>query len=293
MAVLINKTQSNFTMISNNILHDKELGMKDRGVLCTICSLPDGWEFSIEGLSSIVPDGKDSIRASIQKLEKLGYIVRTMTRKKNGTYNTEIEVFTERKNIDDPSRVIRHGKSATVNPSRKNRDGTAATDNPTQYKTEDIKNNININNIKPISQSEADPQSDGMNDEKSYKKIIANNIKLKWLVETATKHSEAEVSMVYEIYDVICDMVCFPREQVKIKDTLYPWETVKSRFLKLRYEHIATILNRIVDSSLGIKNMHSYLISALYTTSLVENLEIQASLHDDYLMFLRGNPYTI
>ena len=61
MAVLKNKTQRNFTMISNSVLRDKELSMKDRGVLCTICSLPDGWEFSIAGLSSIVPDGVDGL----------------------------------------------------------------------------------------------------------------------------------------------------------------------------------------------------------------------------------------
>lgn len=62
MAVLKNKTQKNFTMISNSVLCDKDLSMKDRGVLCTICSLTDGWEFSIAGLSAIVPDGVDAIR---------------------------------------------------------------------------------------------------------------------------------------------------------------------------------------------------------------------------------------
>ena len=51
MPVLVNRTQNNFTMISNNILRDEELSMKDRGLLCTICSLPDKWDFSIAGLS--------------------------------------------------------------------------------------------------------------------------------------------------------------------------------------------------------------------------------------------------
>lgn len=36
MAVLKNKTQKNFTMISNNILRDKSLSMKDCGVLCAL-----------------------------------------------------------------------------------------------------------------------------------------------------------------------------------------------------------------------------------------------------------------
>lgn len=37
MAVLKNKTQKNFTMISNSVLRDTELSMKDRGILYTIC----------------------------------------------------------------------------------------------------------------------------------------------------------------------------------------------------------------------------------------------------------------
>ena len=97
--------------------------------------------------------------------------------------------------------------------------------------------------------------------------------------------------MVHEIYDVICDMVCYPRDKVLVKGTFYPWEEVKSRFLKLRYEHIADILNRLIDATLEIKNMSSYLISTLYIESLVGTLDIQARLHDDYTKFLRGKPY--
>ncbi len=56
MTVFKNHTQKNFTIISNTILKDHELNIKDRGVLCTLISLPDNWDFSIEGLLKIVPD---------------------------------------------------------------------------------------------------------------------------------------------------------------------------------------------------------------------------------------------
>lgn len=119
MAVLKNQTQSNFTMISNSVLRDKELSMKDRGVLCTICSLHDRWEFSVAGLSSIVPDGVDAIRKSIFNLERLGYMERTKTRGKGGKYISEIEVFTEKRTVSDfPSRKNQHGKTVTEQPSR-------------------------------------------------------------------------------------------------------------------------------------------------------------------------------
>ena len=289
MAVLKNRTQKNFTIISNNVLRDQNLSMKDRGVFCTICSLPDGWEFSIAGLSSIVPDGVDAIRASIKNLEELGYMQRTKTRGKDGKYISEIEIFTERQSmLDYPSRTNRHGETVTDEPSRVDQGGKTVTDNPTEYNTDNTKLNIKKDNIKSINLSK---ETDGLTNEESYRGTVSDNIKLDWLLKTAEQHSDAEVRMVHEIYDVICDMVCYPRDNVEIKGTKYPWSVVKSQFLKLRYQHVADVLNRIVDADLGIKNMSAYLVSALYTQSLVGTLEAEANLHDDYLKYLRGKPY--
>ena len=276
MAVLKNRSQKNFTIISNSILRDRELSMKDRGVLCTICSLPDGWEFSIAGLSAIVPDGTDSIRGSVLKLEKLGYLVRKKTRTSNGKFASEIEVFPEKNSIADP-------------PSRKTRHGKTVTEKPPEYNTENQRKICNTEYSKSINPS----GDEGLTETAEYRALIASNIKLNWLLDTAGKHDQSEVDMVHEVYEVICDMVCFPRNHVKIKDTLYPWHVVKNRFLALRYEHVASILNRVVDANLGIKKMSSYLVSTLYTASLVGELEAQASLHDDYLKSLRGSPYAI
>ncbi len=287
VAVLKNRTQGNFTMISNNVLRDKELSMKDRGVLCTLCSLPDGWVFSVAGLSTLVPDGVDSIRKSIQNLEKFGYVLRKQSRAKNGKFISEIEVFTER---DDSVDSDREGFTITAEPSRSNQHGFTVTVNPTEYNKDKEKKKYKNDNSISINLSEEN-EMDGEIEVNNYKKIIADNIKLDWLYNIAKEHGSSEEAMVTEIYDVICDMVCYPRNRVVIKDTSYPWETVKSRFLKLKYEHIAEILNRIVDADLGIKNMTSYLISVLYNASLVGTLEIEANLHDDYLKYLRGNPY--
>ncbi|MCR5778056.1 MAG: helix-turn-helix domain-containing protein [Lachnospiraceae bacterium] len=292
MAVLKNKTQKNFTMISNHVLRDKELSMKDRGVFCTLCSLPDGWEFSIAGLSAIVPDGVDAIRASVVNLEDLGYMERTKSRGKDGKYISEIEVFTEKRTMRDyPSRLNRDGLSNTAEPSRVNRHGRTVTDNPTQYNTDNIKKKYKTDDTKSINQSIHNNEIDGQTDMDNYHKLVAENIRLECLLEIAGQNGADEVNMVNEIYDVICDIVCYERKEVIIKDVKYPWEVVKSQFLKLRYEHIADVLNRVVDAELGIKNMSAYLVSTLYTASLVGTIEAQANMHGDYLKFLRGKPY--
>lgn len=282
MAILKNKTQKNFTIISNSILRDKELSMRDRGVLCTICGLPDGWDFSVAGLCSLVPDGKDAISASISRLEETGYMTRDKTRGARGRFTTEIEVFTERRAVSDlPSRKNRHGGTATVNPS--------------ECKTYNKKLNIKKDNVKSINLSGQDTgeyQVDGEKQISGYKELIAENIELDNLLEVASNHNEDEVKMVHQIYDVICDMVCFSREKVKIKQVSYPWNAVKAQYLKLRYEHVAGVLNKVVDKDKRIVNMPAYLNSMLYSASLTGTIEVQADIHDDYLKFLRGKPYS-
>ena len=301
MAVLKNRTQKDFTMISNLILRDKGLTMKERGVLCTICSLPDGWDFSLTGLSTIVPDGIDSIRAGVRSLERKGYLERRRIRSDDGKYAVEVEVY------DRPHGIIRDGKTNTEDPTRKKRDGKADTENPTQYNTDNIKLNIKTdNNISIINKDngadgstddEAWPDEDAVNENgekpelEKYRSLIADNIKLDWLLEAAERHNEDEVTMAREIYDLICDMVCFKRDKVDIKGVSYPWETVKSRFLKLQHEHVVNVLNRLVDKNLGIKNMYNYVISSLFTESLVGTMQSNADLYDEYLRDLRGNPY--
>lgn len=154
----------------------------------------------------------------------------------------------------------------------------------------------NLTEDKIINQSinqETNRGIDGVSDIEYYKRIIAENIELDILYDMAKRKDEYEVAMVTEIFETICDMVTIPRDKVAIKQTEYPWSVVKSQFLKLKRVHVANILNRIVDADLRIKNMASYLISSLYTESMSGTIVEQSELHDDYLKYLRGNPYSV
>ena len=93
MENLKNRTQNDYTMISNLILRDESLSMKERGMLCTICSLPEGWAFSLTGLVEMMPDGIDAIRATVNKLECKGYLKRRQIRTEDGKFAAELEVY--------------------------------------------------------------------------------------------------------------------------------------------------------------------------------------------------------
>ena len=65
-----------YTIIENACLRDKALDITERGLLVTILSLPDNWDFSGLGLTSILPCGKSKAFSSLKKLEEAGYLKR-------------------------------------------------------------------------------------------------------------------------------------------------------------------------------------------------------------------------
>ena len=68
--------KAGFTVIDNCILSGG-LSLDARGLLATILSLPDDWQFSERGLCRIVPDGRRRVHGALLELERAGYIVRS------------------------------------------------------------------------------------------------------------------------------------------------------------------------------------------------------------------------
>lgn len=103
MAIMRNRTQQGYTNINNSIFRDQRLSIKARGLLCTMLSLPDCWEFSENGLQSILPaDGKTSIRTALKTLEECGYLVRRQLREKGKMAGWEWEIFDTSQNAEKP-----------------------------------------------------------------------------------------------------------------------------------------------------------------------------------------------
>lgn len=66
-----------YTLIENACLRDKALDIAERGLLVTMLSLPDNWDFNGVGLSSILPCGKSKVYSTLNKLEAAGYLKRS------------------------------------------------------------------------------------------------------------------------------------------------------------------------------------------------------------------------
>ncbi len=94
MAVIKTDVTGQYFVVGMDIARDRRLGLTERGMLLTLLSLPPDWDFSIEGMVSILPDGKSRVRNAFNNLQDLGYVKRDQVRKEDGSYGKGlIEVY--------------------------------------------------------------------------------------------------------------------------------------------------------------------------------------------------------
>ena len=63
----------NYTTISNVFLRDMGLSLKAKGFLAIVMALPKDWDFSINGITKIIKEGKTAIYSTIDELKEHGY----------------------------------------------------------------------------------------------------------------------------------------------------------------------------------------------------------------------------
>lgn len=72
----VNK-RNNYTTMSNYHLKDKTLSLKAVGLLSKMLSLPDNWNYSINGLVAICKEKKTSVISTLDELKEHGYVIVT------------------------------------------------------------------------------------------------------------------------------------------------------------------------------------------------------------------------
>lgn len=123
MPVIRIEKQKNYTIMSNYHLQDRNISLKAKGLLSYMLSLPDYWEYSINGLASICKEGPDCIRSTVQELEEAGYITRSRQRLENGQLGGIEYVVRER-----PAESQYENKPISENPTQEE----ATVENPRQ-----------------------------------------------------------------------------------------------------------------------------------------------------------------
>ena len=131
----LRKLSTNFTIVSNEWLKDEHLSLKAKGLMCVLQSLPDGWDFSVNGLVAISKENRDCIQATIYELRDAGFITWRNTRNEKGQFAVVVELHEKR--LPDVS----------------NRDGKSVTAKNTQYNKEIKKTNNDNTKVLSLEKS--------------------------------------------------------------------------------------------------------------------------------------------
>lgn len=94
--VMRTEKNKNYTVMGNYHLRDKELSLKAKGLLSIMLSLPDGWNFSTQGLTTLSSDGETAIRSTLKELELKGYLKRNKVRINGKIVDWEYVVYEQK-----------------------------------------------------------------------------------------------------------------------------------------------------------------------------------------------------
>lgn len=149
----------------------------------------------------------------------------------------------------------------------------------------EIDNNINNNNS--INQSyKSINKIDVMDETAVYMTLIRENIDYDIMMQDYEwKHRD----MYEELYQIICDVVCVPRQEVRIAGEDYPYSLVKSKFLKLKKSHLEYVIGCMERNTTKIVNIKAYLITALYNAPNTISHYYSAEVNHDMCGVRLGN----
>ena len=143
------------------------------------------------------------------------------------------------------------------------------------------KNYTDMSYTNPINQSTGKADAIDVIDETSaYMALIRKNLEY----EHHMKYDQyGDKEMYEEIYETVCDVVCVKRKTIRINGEDYPYELVKSRFLKLNSSHVEYVMGCMKGTVTKITNIRAYLITALYNApSTMSHYYQQEVQHDMY-----------
>ncbi len=121
---------------------------------------------------------------------------------------------------------------------------------------------------------------DAIDETDAYMALIRKNLEY----EHHMKYDQyGDKEMYEEIYETVCDVVCVKRKTIRINGEDYPYELVKSRFLKLNSSHVGYVMGCMKGTVTKVTNIRAYLITALYNApSTMSHYYQQEVQHDMY-----------
>ena len=266
MAVFRVEKNSGYTVMSNHHLRNRALSLKAKGLLSQMLSLPEDWDYTLQGLARINRESIDAIRQAIRELEQAGYIQRSRERDEKGRLRgADYVIFELPQPV--PASVSPTLENPTLeNPTQKN----PTLENPMQLNKDKLitekqkKEGLNTDSIPihspnplPLDEDEAaapPPERTGSRKETAYqiyRDLILENIEY----DTLIQNPRIDREQLDEIVDILLETVCTSRKSIRVAGDDYPAELVKAKFLKLDSHHIEFVMDCLRDNTTKVRNI--------------------------------------
>ena len=93
MIVRSRRPSTHFTVLSNDIIRDRRLSWRARGILIYLLSQPDNWKTTAAHLTAVGQEGRDAVRIALGELETVGYLIRQKHQDERGRWSTATYVY--------------------------------------------------------------------------------------------------------------------------------------------------------------------------------------------------------
>lgn len=277
MSVFRVEKNKGYTVMSNHHLRNHALSLKAKGLLSQMLSLPDDWDYTLQGLAQINKESIDAIREAVRELERAGYIKRSRERDERGCLRGTIYTIYEQPQTQPEPEKPAQAVPALVQPTlEKPMLDSPALENPTQLNTK-RKNKERQNTDPSITDSIPFPsgfpetstqkRTEAKDAFESYRKLILENIDYDILA--GDPHVDRE--QLDEITQLVQETVCSTRDRIRVGGNDYPAEIVRSKLLKLNSEHIRFVMDCLKRNTTRIRNIRQYLLTALFNAPSTMN----------------------
>ena len=277
MSVFRVEKNKGYTVMSNHHLRNHTLSLKAKGLLSQMLSLPDDWDYTLQGLAQINKESIDAIREAVRELERAGYIERSRERDERGCLRGTVYTIYEQPHTEPTPEEPAQALPASENPTlEKPMLDKPTLENPTQLITK-RENKEKRNTDRSITDSIPFPsgfpetpvqkRTEAKESFERYRDLILENID--YNVLASDPHVDRE--QLDEIVELVQETVCGTRGQIRVAGNDYPAEVVRSKLLKLNSEHIRFVMDCLKQNTTRIRNIRQYLLAMLFNAPSTMN----------------------
>ncbi len=278
MSVFRVEKNKGYTVMSNHHLRNHALSLKAKGLLSQMLSLPEDWDYTLQGLAQINKESIDAIREAVRELERAGYIKRSRERDERGCLRGTVYTIYEQPHAEPTPEEPTQEKPALNNPTlEKPMLEKPTLENPMQLNTKSTKKrkrqstDLSITDSIPFPsgfpETPVQKRTEAKETFESYRELILENIDYDVLAGDPCVDRE----QLDEIVALVQETVCSTRSRIRVAGNDSPAEVVRSKLLKLNSEHIRFVMDCLKQNTTRIRNIRQYLLAMLFNAPSTMN----------------------